>query len=60
MAVVEMYGADWCKDCVRSKRLLDEHQVEYAYTTSKPQPELAERVIQYNIQAGLVPSAGSR
>ncbi|MBI5159869.1 MAG: NrdH-redoxin [Micrococcales bacterium] len=28
---VVMYGADWCRDCRRSKALLDRLQVPYAY-----------------------------
>ncbi len=28
---VTMYGADWCSDCLRSKRLLDRLGVDYAY-----------------------------
>jgi glutaredoxin len=31
MADVTMYGADWCPDCRRSKRLLDRLGVAYDY-----------------------------
>lgn len=28
---ITMYGAEWCGDCRRSKRLLDEMGVDYTY-----------------------------
>lgn len=28
---VTFYGADWCSDCRRSKRLLDRLGIDYAY-----------------------------
>ncbi len=28
---VEMYGAEWCGDCVRAKMLLDRNGVEYVW-----------------------------
>jgi mycoredoxin len=31
MADLTVYGADWCPDCRRSKRLLDRLDVPYAY-----------------------------
>ena len=31
MAAVTMYGADWCGDCRRSKRLLDALDIPYEY-----------------------------
>ena len=31
MADVTVYGADWCPDCLRSKRLLDRLGVDYEY-----------------------------
>ena len=29
--MIELYGADWCGDCRRSKRLLDSLGVDYVY-----------------------------
>ncbi len=26
---ITVYGTDWCGDCRRTKRLLDEHQIPY-------------------------------
>lgn len=31
MADLTVYGAEWCPDCRRSKRLLDRHEVPYTY-----------------------------
>jgi mycoredoxin len=28
---ITMYGADWCADCRRSKKLLDDMDVDYEY-----------------------------
>lgn len=28
---ITMYGADWCSDCKRSKRLLDSKNIEYTW-----------------------------
>jgi mycoredoxin len=28
---VEMYGAEWCGDCVRAKMILDRNGVEYVW-----------------------------
>ena len=28
---ITVYGADWCSDCKRSKRLLDSENIEYTW-----------------------------
>ncbi|GAB4505313.1 MAG: mycoredoxin [Anaerolineales bacterium] len=28
---ITVYGADWCPDCRRAKRILDEHQIPYRW-----------------------------
>jgi glutaredoxin-like protein len=28
---ITVYGADWCPDCRRAKRILDERQVQYSW-----------------------------
>ena len=28
---ITVYGADWCSDCKRSKRLLDSKKIEYTW-----------------------------
>lgn len=55
MDKVVMYGAMWCGDCVRAKRLLDTHAVDYEYHDLVAHPELADTVVQYNEQLGFGP-----
>lgn len=40
---VTMFGADWCRDCIRSKALLDKLGADYDYIDLEAQPEQAER-----------------
>ena len=49
---VILYGADWCGDCVRSKRFLRENNVEFQELNILTQPELADEVVRLNIEAG--------
>ncbi len=55
MPEIKMYGTAWCRDCVRAKRFLEEHEFAYTYLDIDEQPELAEVVVDYNIKAGLGP-----
>ena len=41
--MITMYGADWCSDCVRSKKLLDEMGVAYDYVDLNAEPSGADR-----------------
>ena len=50
-----VYGADWCPDCVRSKRFLDEHKVKYEYIEIDKDPGLAEKVVELNEKLGKGP-----
>lgn len=34
-----MYGASWCGDCKRSRRVLDQHRVPYDYKDVDADPE---------------------
>ena len=43
-----MYSADWCGDCVRSKRLLDSLQVRYEIIDVESVPGASEKVIEIN------------
>ena len=43
-----MYSADWCGDCVRSKRLLDSLQVSYEIIDVESNPGASEKVIEIN------------
>lgn len=55
MEKVIMYGAMWCGDCVRAKRLLEAHGISYEFHDLVAQPELAQTVISFNEQLGLGP-----
>lgn len=37
-----MYGADWCGDCIRTKRQLDDLDIGYDYRDIVAEPSLAE------------------
>ncbi len=52
---VIVYSADWCVDCVRAKNFLKQHDIPFEERNIMFKPELAEEVIQYNIEAGLGP-----
>jgi thioredoxin reductase (NADPH) len=45
---IQFYGAGWCGDCVRSKKLLDEHHIEYDYLDTDTSPENAAHVEKIN------------
>ena len=44
-ASITMYGAEWCSDCRRSKKLLDEKGVAYEYIDLETVPEAAEAAL---------------
>lgn len=37
-----MFGADWCRDCVRTKKQLDELGVAYTYIDLEADPAAAD------------------
>ena len=39
---ITMYGAEWCSDCRRSKKLLDGLSVDYDYIDLEAVPEAAD------------------
>jgi mycoredoxin len=39
---ITVYGADWCGDCRRAKRLLDQRNVRYEWIDVEHDPEKAE------------------
>jgi glutaredoxin-like protein len=43
-----MYSADWCGDCVRSKRLLDDLNVTYTLIDIEADSKAADKVIEIN------------
>ena len=52
---ITMYGADWCGDCRRSKRYLDEHNVAYAYIDVEADLSAADKVVEINGGAKSIP-----
>ena len=50
-----MYGADWCGDCRRSKRLLEELNVEYTLIDVDADLSAADKVIEINGGAKSIP-----
>jgi glutaredoxin-like protein len=40
---ITMYGAEWCSDCRRSKRVLDESGVAYEYVDLEADVSAADR-----------------
>ncbi|MGX1793043.1 glutaredoxin family protein [Microbacterium sp. NPDC055312] len=39
---ITVFGADWCRDCVRTKRQLDQLGVEYTYIDLVADPAAAD------------------
>ena len=52
---ITMYGADWCGDCRRSKRLLEELDVQITHIDVEAIPEAADKVIEINGGAKSIP-----
>ena len=54
-ADVTMYGADWCGDCRRSKRLLEELDVQVTHIDVEADQSAAAKVIEINGGAQSIP-----
>ena len=39
---ITLFGADWCRDCVRTKKQLDELGIEYTYIDLVAEPTAAD------------------
>lgn len=39
---IKVFGADWCRDCLRTKAQLNELEVDYTYVDLVAEPEAAE------------------
>jgi len=55
MSEITMYGAQWCGDCVRSKRLLDQLGVDFEYINIEEVAGAADKVIEINGGAKSIP-----
>ena len=56
---ITMYGAEWCKDCRRSKTILDEQNFSYTFldiTDPENGPEYAAKVIEINGGKRVIPT----
>ena len=52
---ITMYGADWCGDCRRSKRLFEELNVEYTLIDTDSDLTAADKVIEITGGAKSIP-----
>ena len=52
---ITMYGADWCGDCRRSKRLLEELDVQITHIDVEADLAAADKVIEINGGAKSIP-----
>ena len=52
---ITMYGADWCGDCRRSKRLLEELDVQITHIDVEADESAAAKVIEINGGAKSIP-----
>jgi len=41
-ATITLFGADWCRDCVRTKRQLDSLGIQYTYVDLVADPTAAD------------------
>ena len=54
-ADITMYGADWCGDCRRSKRLFEELDVQVNHIDVEKDESAASKVIEINGGAQSIP-----
>jgi len=54
-ADITMYGADWCGDCRRSKRLLGELDVQVTHIDVETDKSAAAKVMEINGRAQSIP-----
>ena len=54
-ADITMYGADWCGDCRRSKRLLEELDVQVNHIDVEVDKSAAAKVVEINGGAQSIP-----
>ena len=55
MSEITMYGAEWCGDCIRSKRLLNELDVAFNYINIEEVDGAADKVVEINGGAQSIP-----
>jgi glutaredoxin len=42
---VQIYSAEWCRDCRAAKQFLDSHGIEYSVVDVEAHPEAAEEIL---------------
>jgi glutaredoxin len=53
---IVLYGADWCPDCTRTKRFLEENNIEYEFMNIQKDPSLTDKVVELNVKLGNGPN----
>lgn len=53
---IKIYGADWCGDCRRAKRFMDEHDVPYQWIDVQEDAEARELVQKLNNGKRIIPT----
>ena len=59
MKEIIMYGADWCRDCVKAKELLLEKNIDYTFldiTDSEKGKEYSKEVMEINKGKRIIPT----
>lgn len=53
---ITVYGADWCGDCRRTKRFLDEQQISYQWINTDENKDAEEFVKEKNNGKRIIPT----
>ena len=53
---ITVYGADWCSDCKRSKRLLDSKNIEYTWVDVENNEAALQTVKSLNQGKRIIPT----
>lgn len=53
---VLLYGADWCPDCRRAKRFLQDNEIHFVFIDVDQHPDAAEKVMQINNGKRVIPT----
>ena len=56
MSVITVYGSNWCGDCRRAKRFLQDRGVAFQEVNIEDSPEAAELVMKVNAGRRKVPT----
>jgi len=55
-SIITVYGTNWCSDCIRSRKYLDERQVPYRWVNVDHDPEASAYVRAINNGMRVVPT----